>query len=170
MAEENRNDMILWMVNRPEPPWSERQIRERVRREVERRGMHLSDLPPSYAENKKWGPRGPTLQTLIDGARDLDWTLGQLLGIEPVEGPQVGPPVDERIIRQATHLALAILPEEAGCPAEMHEIISRIVTEACGAIALVAQDAPELAFSEGALAVISAQLKSLWARLVSEKS
>lgn len=170
MAEENRNGMILRMVNHPDPPWSERQIRERVRREVGRRGMHLSDLPPTYAENKKWGPRGPTLTTLVEGARALDWTLAQLLGIEPFD-PANGPPkVDERIIRQATVIALSVLPTEAGCPAESHELIATLITEGCALISLVAQDSPELAFSEGALAVISSQLKTLWARLVSKKS
>lgn len=171
MAEENRNAILLRMVNASDPPWSERQIRDRVRRELDRRGMHLSDLPPSYAENKKWGPRGPTLATLIEGAAALRWTIGQLLGIEPVGDAAIAaPPVDERIIRQATIIALGVLPPEAGCPAESHAIIARLITEACAAIALVAQDSPDLAFSNGALAVVSAQLKLLWARLVAEKS
>lgn len=160
--------MLLGMVNEAEPAWSNRKIRERVAREVERRGMSYSDLPPMYAPNKEWGPQGPTLRTLTDGARALDWTLAQLLGIETKPEQPV---IDERIIQQAVKMTLELIPPHIRrTPPEEYDIVAGRVVYACKSIAELAQESPELAFSDGALRAISMQLRDLFARSVSEKS
>jgi hypothetical protein len=151
------------------PPWSEADIRQRIIDRLAELGRPLDSLPDTVRKNAIEGwKRGPTLKTLETVAASLGWSLPELLGVPAAHVGQTDPTV---LLWAIKLTANAIAPPESNCPLNLiPEQVATLTAQAYRMIATMAQDRPEVAFSDEALFAVSSHLKNLLANAVSSKA
>jgi hypothetical protein len=151
------------------PPWSEADIRKRIRDRLDELGMSLSALPDTLRKNAVEGwKRGPTLGTLQTIADRLRLTLPQLLGIEPAAAGLTDPAILLQAIKITGN---AIAPEGTDCPLISQPVqVAELTAIAYRMIATMAQERPDAAFSDDALFAVASHLRYLVASADDQKS
>lgn len=159
MDDENSQPIIPWVGT----PWSEETLKERMRARTRELGITMAQLPGQIT--RPWGPKGPSLRTLMDTASQLRWTMPELLGVTASAGPY-----SDQLLATAIKTTAEAISPLCQLTSEQKDLLAEMFMRAVGMIAEMAARDQALAFSEGALLAISLQLEALLPRSDSENS